>query len=525
MQSVSRLGVISTPLPIATQAGLEVLQQDGTAIDAALAAAAVLCVAYPHMTGLGGDAFWLIAEPDGHALTISGVGHCATAAVPASGVSLPMHGAGSALTTAGAVASWADAFAYSRDRWRTRMRWADLLRPAWTYADQGFDVSPAQAFWHQEHRTLLRAQPGFARAYEPAGHVPQAGERLCSSDLAASLQLLIDEGADSFYRGRLADRLHAGFREAGVAITRDDLRATHCERGEPLRLRYRDGVALNLAPPSQGVTSLQILGQLGNFDLQRFAAGSVDHLHLMVEAVKRAFADRNRWLADPRSQHIPVATLLSDEYLHDLAASIDPAQARHWPDTTRSGDTVWLGAVDRQGRCVSLIQSIFTAFGSGLVIGDTGILWHNRGSAFRTTADHPNCIAAGKRPAHTLNPAIYLQHGRPRFIYGTQGADGQPQTQTALITRAIDYAQPIETAICAPRFLLGRSFFDNRENLKIEADAGQAVIDGLRARGHDVEVVDACNPMMGQAGLIAIEANGTADGVHDPRGQGIALGV
>ena len=523
MLARSDSALVSSPHPLASHAALAILADGGNAIEAAIAASAVLCVVYPHMTGLGGDAFWLLADAQGNALGIAGAGQAAASLQTFSGA-IPMRGPAAMLTCAAAVDSWRLAWEHSQTCWQGRFGWRELLASAIRFADAGFPVSDSQAFWHRTHAAQLQPQPGFASIFEPDQRPPRAGEHMHLPALADSLRLLASEGPRDFYEGRLAGRLAQALQDAGSVLSAQDLASCRAEYVTPLRIGYRDGEALNLPPPSQGLSSLQILGMLDRFDLRRLPESGAEHVHLQVEAVKLALAERNALLGD--IDRAPVLdALLSHAHLARMAAAIDPVQAHAWPFEGQPADTVWLGVRDANGNCVSLIQSLFHDFGSGVVLGDTGILWHNRGAAFRPDLEHPNGIAPGRRPLHTLNPAMYFQGGKPRLLYGSQGGDGQPQTQTQILTRIIDFDMDPWTALCRPRFLLGRGFLDTRDNLKLEADFDPAVIEQLRQRGHNIGLLEPLDPATGQAGVIRIHADGHVDGAHDPRGAGRALGM
>lgn len=520
----STRGLVTSPHPLATQAGLQVLARGGNAIEAALATAAVLCVVYPHFTGLGGDAFWLIGEPGGRVRAISGIGQAAQAA-PAMAAPMPTRGAAAALTSAASVDSWGLAHVMSQRDWHGRFAWCDLLMPAIRHAHEGFAVSQSQQFWLGMRAGEVAQWPGFAATFLPPGHAGQAGEVLRQPALAASLTRLATHGAREFYEGALAERLAAGLAAAGSPLRLADLRQTRAREEAPLRLPYRGGELLTLAPPTQGVTTLQIMGLLERLDLAAVPEGSADYYHLLAEAIKRAFIDRDHHLADPEFAHVPVAQLLDSTNLAAQAARIDRHRALPWPHRFQTGDTVYIAAADAQGRGVSLLQTIYFDWGSGVVVGDTGVLWHNRGAAFHPDPAHHNGLRPGKRPLHTLNPGLYLRDGRPQLLYGTQGADGQPQTLAALLTRLIDYGMDPLTALSRPRILLGRTFSDSRDSLKIEADVGDGVITALRQRGHEVTPIAAQSPLAGQPGVIHLSADGVFTGAHDPRSEGLASGL
>jgi gamma-glutamyltranspeptidase/glutathione hydrolase len=292
----------------------------------------------------------------------------------------------------------------------------------------------------------------------------------------------------------------------------------------PLAVRYRDGVVLGPPPPTQGVSTLEIMGMLEDaLDPQHIGAGSADYYHVLVEAVKRAFLDRPK-IADPAFVDVPVAEWLSPDRLAARAKTIDQQRALPWPYAGDCADTVFFGAVDRAGRCAAVLESTYYDWGSGVVVGETGIVWQNRGASFQLDPASANCIAPGKRPFHTLNPGIYLEARKPRIVYGTQGADGQPQTLSVVLTGIIDYAMNPLEALTQPRFLLGRTFSDNRDTLKLEESVGEAVFAELARRGHEISVIPALSPLAGQAGAIVV-ANGVLEGAHDPRSDGLALGV
>lgn len=521
----SNRGMVTSPHNLASRAGIEVLAAGGTAIEAAIAMGAVLCVTYPHFSGLGGDAFFVLSDRQGNVKTLSGAGQAAQQLPNYSG-SIPERGVGSTLTAGATVDTWGQAYEFSRRAWGGKRSWASLFQRAIEYAENGFPVTPSQRFW-QEFRAkeLSSWSDGFKRIFMPQGRMLDLGERLYQPALAKTLKTLAANGSRDFYEGELAIRIAAGLQQVGSPLTAADLARCRTRDEEPLRVAYRSGELIGLRPPTQGITTLEILGILHRFNLSQYPEGSVDYYHLLVEAVKYAFLDRDRYIADPDFVRVPTERLLSNTYLDTLSRRIDMAKALPWKKTFQSGDTVYLAAVDRQGNCVSGLQTIYFDWGSGVVVGDTGILWHNRGASFQLDADRPNALEPGKRPFHTLNPGMYLLNGQPHLLYGTQGADGQPQTLAALLTRAIDYQMNPLAALARPRFLLGKTFSDKRETLKLEKDAGEAAFKGLAARGHEIGSIAAQSPLAGHAGLIQIAADGSMTGAHDPRSDGRALGL
>jgi gamma-glutamyltranspeptidase/glutathione hydrolase len=340
------------------------------------------------------------------------------------------------------------------------------------------------------------------------------------------METLAERGPRDFYEGQLAQTIAAGLRAVGSPLTAKDLALTRARIEPPLSMPYRGGELLAHQPPTQGATTLQIMGLLERFDLTAIAEGSADHYHLLVEAVKQAFLDRNRFVADPDFAQVPVGRLLSPAHLDAGAAAMHRQRALPWPHLYQHGDTVYVGATDAAGNSVSLLATVYFDWGSGVLVGDTGMLWHNRGAAFSLDPAHPNGLAAGKRPFHTLNPGMYRRDGRVQLLYGTQGADGQPQTLAAVLTRLIDYGMDPTAALAAPRFLLGKTFSDSRESLKLEDDVAPGVVAELRQRGHAISLIAARNPLMGHPGAIAIDpVSGNMAGAHDPRSDGLALGL
>ncbi|CAG4901138.1 gamma-glutamyltransferase [Paraburkholderia saeva] len=519
----STRGMVTSPHGLASEAGLEVLRAGGNAIEAAIAIGAALSVTYPHFTGLGGDAFMVISDRAGNVRTLSGIGQAA-ARVPDYQGAIPVRGPAAALTTAATVAVWDKAYAFSRAAWGGNQGWSSLFSRAIGYAANGFPVTPSQHFWQAFRANELSNWHGFAQVFMPDGRAPQAGERFFQPALARSLDAIATHGGREFYEGDLAARIAAGLKQAGSPLTLDDLARAQAREEVPLRVAYRDGELLGLRPPTQGVTTLEIMGILERFDFAAIPEGSADYYHVLVEAIKLAFLDRNRYVADPDFVDVPVDRMLSAATLDAHARRIRMDRAMPWSHTFKTGDTVYIGVADGDGNCVSMLQTVYFDWGSGVVAGDTGVLWHNRGASFSLDAASPNALRGGKRPFHTLNPGMYLKQGRPHLLYGTQGADGQPQTLAAVLTRLIDYDMDPHTALGRPRFLLGKTFSDSRDSLKLEEDAGEPVFCELAARGHQLSPIPAQSQLAGHPGAIRIDAQGLT-GAHDPRSDGRALGL
>ena len=520
----SRLGMVTSPHALATQCGVKVLEEGGNAVEATIATVAALCVTYPHFCGLGGDAFFIIADTKGQIQNISGIGQAAQNTSGYAG-SIPLRGPRSALTTAGLVDALRCAWDISTQM-GGRASWASLLQPAIELARDGHAVSASERFWLGFRSAQAEEMPDVFSAFSSAGRVSELGTVRQQPQLARTLELLADRGPRDFYEGSLAGRLAQGLINAGSPLTATDLALTRARVEEPLRLPYRGGTLIAHRPPTQGITTLQIMGILERFDLRSIPEGSADYYHLLVEAVKQAFLYRNRYLADPEHANVPVDMLLSAAHLDAQAGAIDLHHALDWPHHFQTGDTVYVGARDVHGNAVSALATVYFDWGSGVMAGDTGVLWHNRGAAFSLEPNHPNVLAPGKRPFHTLNPGMYLKDGQPRIIYGTQGADGQPQTLAAILTRMIDYRMDPLSALTQPRFLLGKTFSDPGDSLKLESDVPLSVQTELARRGHQLRTVDAQSPLMGHPGAILFDPeSGLMLGAHDPRSDGLAIGV
>ena len=523
MSAQSRTGMVTSPHALATQAGVDVLRGGGNAIEAAIATVACLSVTYPHFCGWGGDVLMLVADAQGQVQSISGIGQAAQNLHGYSGT-VPTRGPRSALTTAGAADALGQALDISQSSWGGTRTWADLLAPSIALAREGFEVTESERFWLDFRRPEAAALAGVFGPFSEDGQALPPGAVRKQPLLARTLETLALRGPRAMYDGPLAQQIAQGLADAGSPLTLADLARTRARVDAPLAVDYRGGTLLAHPPPTQGLTTLQIMAVLERFDLSKIAQGSADHYHLLVEATKQAFLDRNHYVADPEFVNVPSARLLSRQHLDTLAARMSLTHALPWPQPFQTGDTVYVGAMDAQGKAVSLLATVFYDWGSGVMVGDTGLLWHNRGASFSLDPQHPNCLAPGKRPFHTLNPGIYRKDGHTRMVYGTQGADGQPQTLAAVLTRLIDYGMDPLAALAQPRFLLGKTFSDARDSLKLEEDVPQAVREDLAVRGHTISTVAAQSPLMGHPGAIVRDpSSGALRGAHDPRSDGYAI--
>ena len=522
----SRTGMVTSPHTLASEAGAKVLREGGNAIEAAIAMGAVIAVTYPHFCGIGGDAIWMIADAQGRNTVLLGLGQAAEN-LPNYKEPIAARGAPSTVVSAGAMDSWRQAYNYSLDHWSkdkgATKSFASLLEPAILYAERGFPVTASQLFWTSFREKELAGWPGFSELFLPGGKAPKPGDLFVQKNLARSLKQIARNGAREFYEGELAARIGKGLQGVGSPLTAADLAKTFSRQEQAVSLDYRDVTLLAPPPPTQGITTLEIMGILNELGFSGVEEGSAEYYHRCVEAVKQAFLDRDG-IADPDFAAADIAQRLAKSRLKDKAAAIT-AQAMHWPHLFRTGDTVYFAATDAQGCSVSILQSTYFDWGSGVVAGDTGVLWQNRGAAFSIDPRSPNAIAPGKRPFYTLNPGLAMKNGKPHVLYGTQGADGQPQTLTVLLTRLLDYGLDPLAALTRPRFLLGKTFSDSRDTLKLEESVGAATAEELAARGHETSMISANSPLGGQAGAIVIHDDGLIEGAHDPRSDGLAIGL
>ncbi|MCI4236726.1 gamma-glutamyltransferase family protein [Dickeya dianthicola] len=527
MQSnIAPSGMAVTPHHLASASAQRILRAGGNAIEAMVAAAAAIAVVYPHMNGLGGDGFWLIVPPQGEPIAIDAsgaAGSLATRALYAGAGRIPHRGPTAALTVAGTVGGWQEALTYAAELDINRpLPLATLLEDAIGYARHGIPVTQSQEDALTDRRHELSDFAEFCRVFMPQGEIPRTGSRFTQPDLADTLQQLAQDGLDSFYRGALAARMTAQMAELGLPVTAGDLAHYRARRTTPLVLKHSKGEVFNLAPPTQGLVSLAILGitdRLGMADLS-----DSQTVHRVVEATKLAFGLRDQYITDPKRITQDIQALLSDGHLTSLSQRINTRAAAPWGQGKGPGDTVWLGVCDRHGLSVSFIQSIYHEFGSGMVLPGTGVLWQNRGASFSLDPAHLLALEPGKQPFHTLNPAAArLSDGRT-MVYGSMGGDGQPQTQAALFIRHVVQGMPLQQAITAPRWLLGRTWGQSSDTLKLEDRFTPATVDALRTLGHDVELLAGFSETVGHAGAIVRHVNGMLEGASDPRSNGSAAG-
>jgi gamma-glutamyltranspeptidase/glutathione hydrolase len=515
-----RHGMVTAPHYLAAEAGLSVLRDGGNAIEATVAVAATLAVVYPHMTGIGGDGFWTIDPgPGSEVYTIHGCGAAASAAdlsLYAGLDAVPTRGPLAANTVAGAISVWDAAL----DSIWSELPLERLLRDAIRYAETGVHVTAGGALIASAKGAELRDQIGaYAETFEPNGRPLIAGDVLRQPVLAQTLRELAREGLESFYHGALAEKIALDLAALGSPVSLSDIAAHVAWYLDPLHTKVRNATLYNSTPPTQGFASLMILALFDRLTADE--AESFAHIHGLVETTKQAFLLRDRHVGDPAYHDFDLQALLDDPAALDaLAANIDPATALPWPQPPQWGDTCWFGAADSAGRVVSAIQSTYFEFGSGLVLPQTGITWQNRGSSFRLAPSGWNALRPGRKPFHTLNPALARFDDGRVMAYGTMGGEGQPQTQAALFSRYARYGVDLQESISRPRWLLGRTWGEQSTTLKLEDGFDESLYAALAAAGHDVERVGPLTAMMGHAGAVVRHADGRLEGATDPRSDG-----
>lgn len=505
---------VATSHPVAAQVGLAVLSRGGNAIDAAVAVAATLAVVEPTMNGLGGDLFALVW--DGHELHgLNASGRSPRAWTPARFAGrrrMPELGWDS-VTVPGVVSGWTELW----QRFGSQP-FASLLEPAIAYAQEGFPVMPRMAALWSSAQQRFQEFPEFRRVFLPEGRAPEAGEWFRLPDLGDSLAAVAASGGNDFYTGSLAERIVGAAVLAGGVLALEDLAAHRAEWVTPLGMDYRDARLCELPPNGQGLAALLALGILQHLPLEGLAPEHPDSVHLQLEAMKLAFRDCRRHVADPQRMRLPVEELLSETRLSTLARRIQLGRAApHTEGPARDHGTVYATTADSSGKMVSLIQSNYLGFGSGVVVPKTGISLQNRGLGFSLEPNHPNQVAGGVRPYHTIMPGFLLRDGRAAMSFGVMGGHMQPQGHVQLVLRTVLHRQNPQAICDAPRWYLGEL-----SEVALEPELGSELKRNLRQRGHSV-VDDPSGTLFGGAQVIYRLADGYCAG-SDPRKDGQALG-
>lgn len=519
--TLARRGMVVAPHYLAAEAGLDLLKAGGNAIDAAIAASAMLQVVYPFVCGLGGDVFMIIYDASSGKLHgLNGSGRSARAATieryrDLGYTTMPISGVHT-ITIPGCADGW-DAAAQRFGR----LGLAQSLAPAISYAEEGFAVGPDLHAALERMSSRAEVHRSWHKHFLPDGAVPPVGAMARYPTLAHTLRTLAKEGAETFYRGEIAEQIAAFFGREGGLITRADLAAHHSEWMTPLGVPFADLRIYELPPNTQGVTALQMLGMVDQLPLGDSPLAP-ETIHIAVEAKKIAFADRAAYLTDHEHMRVDPAALIDADYLAQRRALVDPTRTQ--PSVAPgsfTGDTIYLCAADGDGNAVSLIQSNYMGFGSGLVVDETGIVLQNRGAYFSLDSAAANALAPGKRTLHTLIPSMALRDGRPAIVFGTMGGDGQPQIHLQVYTALARFGLNMQEAVEMPRWIHGAA--NGVESLHMESRFPPETLAALRAMGHSVTEQSAWLSLMGYAQGIALDAaTGTMYGGADPRAESSA---
>ena len=479
-------GMVAAANHFAAQAGVEILRRGGNAVDAAIAAAAVMTTVEPWNGHLGGDTFMLISRPDRHGgnevIALNGSGAAplaATAAEYLAAGGFPDKGLRTS-TVPGTPSAWA----YAADRFGT-LPLGELLEAGAWYAEYGVPVTSRLHASLKSQAVIYKENPDAAAVFLPNGEIPPIGGTLRQPGLARSLTRIGDGGHDAFYRGDMAAQMVEASTKYGGLFALEDFANHKTDEIAPLAIDYRGYTVFEQPPVSQGIIVLLALNILENVDLASFGQGSAQHIHHMVEALKLAVADKDRFIGDPAFVEMPLDRLLSKEHAAEQAAKIDPRRAM--PATLaqqRQPDTTYLCAADASGTTVSYIHSLFT--GAGVVLGETGVLMNSRLLGFNLEDGHPNCLAPGKRPVHTLNPWLVQKDGQPVFVGGTPGAQWQVQTNLQILTNLLDFDLDVQRAQEAPRFTVGHQLAVEDPTITLESRAHRDVVAELESYGHPV---------------------------------------
>ncbi len=531
-ETIAAHGMVATSQPLATQVGVDILRQGGHAIDAAIAANAMLGLVEPMSCGLGGDLFAIVWDARTTRLHgFNGSGRAPRAMTRALFSSrkldrIPERGPLS-WTVPGCVDGWVAL----HERFG-RLPIEQLLSPTIAYAKSGFAVTPVIGRMWKTAEDRLRADPGAAATFLVDGRAPEVGEVVRNPDLARSLRAICSAGRDAFYRGEISERILACAGKVDGLISLEDLESHRSTWDDPVSIDYRGYDIWELPPNGQGIAALQMLGILEGFDVSSMTRDSAELLHLQIEAKKRAYEDRAHYYADPGFADVPVDELISKPYatrrrkqiLQSRAALRVPAG----DPRLQTGDTVYLTAVDSERNAVSLIQSIYCNFGSEIVPPGTGFAMQNRGSLFHLDASHPNSLEPGKRPFHTIIPAFVTRDGNPLFSFGVMGGDMQPQGHVQILLNRLDFGMDVQAAGDALRWRHGGSSTPTGDAMSdggtvwLERGFSQASIDGLRAKGHQVQI--RTTGFGGYQGIWIDEKAGMLRGGSEPRKDGCALG-
>lgn len=503
---IARNSAVATPSNLATIAANQILNKGGSAVDAMVAANSVLSVVFPHMTGAGGDAFWLIYDAKTgkrHSLNASGrSGSKVSKDCYSKEHGIDVRGPKSANTVPGAVSGWTEAH-----RKLGKLPLSECLQPAIDYARNGFPVGDSLAKFSEIAIDLLRTYPTTAETFLKNGVAPyMTGDIMRNPKFANTLESIAQGGSDAFYKGEIASEICSFLQDQGGFLTTEDFANHQADWGSPLEIDYREWKVIAPPPNSAGFVTLQILGMMEHMDIKNMAGDDSDLIDAFTRATEFSFIDRDNYLDDPAFNEIPMDTLLSKDYLHDRVKKLhDSTLGPPEKGFAKKGDTTFSCAVDAEGNSVGVIQSLYWEWGSGLVAGGTGMLLQNRGTHFSLDPTSRDRLEPNKRPAHTLTCSMVMKDDKPEMVVGAMGGDGEPQTQAIIIMRVLDQGYSVQEAIDAPRWLLGRTWGDQIRGLRLEGRYDESIAKRLQELGHEnVEIIENFSDLMGHAQAIRI---------------------
>lgn len=524
-------GAVTSPHYLATQTGKRILDQGGHAVEAAIAVNSVLCVVIPHMAGLGGDLFALVwDEQEEEVRSLNGSGKSGSQVTrdvyKQKGLEeIPERGPLAANTVPGTVDAW-----WALHQQYGKLEWSKLFEDAIHYAESGFPITEKVSGFVEEKADLLREYPETKKLFFKNRRLIQAGELFVQPDLAWAFKQISESGRDAFYQGEITDKIIASMEKHDGLLIKEDFANHKSVWDKPISTNYRGYEIYQVKPNTQGIAVLMMLNMLEKYDMTSIKDGTADYYHLLAETSKLNFRFRDEWVTDPNSIQIPYNQLLSKSFSAEVKEHFSwdhvlrEEDLDELPSIKGSRDTAFLSVVDGEGNSISLIQSIFHEFGSAFIPEDCGFFLQNRGTYFSLEYKHPNCLEPNKRTFHTIIPAMAMKDKKPYMLFGSMGGEGQPQTQCAMLTKVIDFGYNIQQAIEAPRWLYGKTWGEDSSTLKVEARISHEIIDDLKKRGHEVEVVEDYSQTMGHAqGIIIDSESGVYRAGADPRGDGIAL--
>ena len=522
---MSSNNMMVSPHWLASQVGSDIMKSGGNAIEAMIASAAVISVVYPHMNSLGGDNFWIISDKALNVKAIDASGYSAKKATIEfyndKGLkNIPSRGPLAALTVPGAVAGWEKAFEYSKTKLGGTKTLDELLEPAEFISLNGFAITNSLEKNLTLKKDELKNQNNFFHKYYKDDY--NVGDILKFPEMSETFKILKKNGLRDFYDGTLFKKIISDLDKTDSPLSKNDFNNFDSLYVNPLKIKLKNSLIYNLPPPTQGLASLLILGII-NQKPDIFKNES-NFIHGIVEATKIAFKIRDLYLTDPKYMSFEYEKTLNKKVFQKMSNQIDFNRALRWPFKKSSGDTVWLGAIDKNRNAVSFIQSIYWEFGSGVFLPETGITMQNRGISFSLDPNHHNCLLPERKPFHTIQPALSIFDDGRIMPYGTMGGDGQPQTQAIIYSRYVNFNNNLQQSINEPRWLLGRTWGDKSTKLKLENRFDKEIYNKLKSLGHDIDLVDGFDDIMGHAGALVKNDKGLIEAGFDYRSDGAAIG-